>query len=248
MILIGSSALKHWFPDFPRNPKDTDYLVNIKSMWDNVPGKIEYHENDILWNSDLVKGKILEPDVLYTLKISHVIGWDIFWEKHMFDIQFLNKKGCKLNKELFYKLYEYWNKIHGINKRSDLEMSANEFFNNAVKCEYEHDWLHTLLNPSPTFNKILKDDAEVEVDEEKFYALSFEDKCNLVTEEIMVMAWERWPKYDYREAYSYMLKKFILNHAPIWEAIFIIENYVALHKPKFNYFKTIENEIRSKSI
>ena len=28
MILIGSKAIKYWFPDFPRDPKDTDYIVD----------------------------------------------------------------------------------------------------------------------------------------------------------------------------------------------------------------------------
>jgi len=27
MILIGSSAIKHWYPDFKREPKDLDYIV-----------------------------------------------------------------------------------------------------------------------------------------------------------------------------------------------------------------------------
>jgi hypothetical protein len=159
----------------------------------------------------------------------------------MFDVQFLNKKGCKLNMDLFNDLYKFWNTIHGKDKRSNLDMTANEFFDNAVKCSYSHDWLHTLIQNPPTYTKILK--GEVDVDEEKFNNLSFEDKCNLVREEVYIMAFERFKNLDYRIAYSKMLKKFIMNHAPIWEAIFIIENYVELHKSKINFLKHLENEI-----
>ena len=100
-----------------------------------------------------------------------------------------------------------------------------------------------MLVDCPTYTKVLKDGAEVNVSEEKFNNLTFEDKCNLVREEVEVMSWERWSKKDYRVAYNMMLKKFILNHAPIWEAIFIIENYVLLQKPIRNHFKIIESQL-----
>jgi len=50
MVIIGSTAIKFYFPDFPREPRDVDYLVSDKNMWDNIQGKEEYHENDVLWN------------------------------------------------------------------------------------------------------------------------------------------------------------------------------------------------------
>lgn len=233
MILIGSGAIKHWFPDFPREPKDLDYIGRGK----NGNG-VEYHDNDVF---KYYGHSIMLPDDLYTLKMSHLF-WNINWDKHMFDVQFLRNRGCKLKLDLFHLLYNYWNQVHGKNKRSDLKMSAEDFFDNAVKCDYRHDDLHTLLNQTPTYMKVLI--GEVEVGEEKFNNLSFEEKCDLVTEEIMVMAWERY-KGDHRLAYSRMLKKFIISHAPIWEAIFIIENYILLHKPKFNFFKKIENGLQT---
>jgi hypothetical protein len=234
MILIGSSAIKHHFPDFSRLPKDLDYAVDKHMI--NSKG-IEYLYNPIIGHLE----GVADPNVLYTLKISHLIGWDINWDKHMFDVQFLKSKGTELNKDLFDKLYSFWNKHHSQNRRSDLNMNADDFFNNVIKCEYDHDYLHTLLNPYPTFNYVLKEGAEVDVCEGKFNNLPFEQKCNLVTEEVMVMAYERFYKRGWMHAYSQMLKKFILNHAPIWEAIFIIENFKLLHKPKFNYFKKIED-------
>jgi hypothetical protein len=122
-------------------------------------------------------------------------------------------------------------------------MSSEDFFNNALKCEYNHDYLHTFLKNPPTYTKVLKDGAEVDVSETKFNNLSFEEKCDLVKEEVMVMAFERYSKFYYRNAYAKMMKKFIISHAPMWEAIFIIENYMSVYKPDYNFLKKIENSI-----
>lgn len=258
MIVIGSTALKTHFPDFNREPKDKDFITfeftdynQFKEL--NQPLdkslKIEYLKNKVIsdryynkeeFQKNPFKEYIISPNDLYTLKMSHMF-WNVNWEKHMFDIQFLKSKGCKLDLELFHKLYKYWPEIHGKNTRSDLKMSAEDFFDNALVYDYKHDDLHTLLKKEPTYTKVLI--GEVEVGEDKFNQLSFEEKCDLVIEEVMVMAWERYKKLDYKKAYSRMLKKFIVSHAPLWESIFIIENYIHLHKPKFNYFKQIEDNL-----
>jgi hypothetical protein len=235
-LIIGSRCMENWFPDFKRKYEgDLDVLVRDL---DNKPkidynGRIEYHV--IPYLLDLSKEeKYLEPDLLYTLKMSHTIGHDIFWAKNEWDCNFLREKGCKLNKELFYQLYEYWNKFHGENKRSNLDMSAEDFFNNALKFPVEHDFLHELLikhpyfkgQKQPTYTKILKEGAEVDVCMEKFNNLAEEEKFNVVFEEVANMALERFPrKMYYKEMYCRMLKKFIIHHAKLPEALWILENY-----------------------
>ncbi len=242
IILIGSQAIKNHFPDFSRKPKDLDYIItNSPEPNTKSTREIEYLHNPVF---DGYPHKMLLPNDLYTLKISHLF-WDINWDKHMFDVQFLKSKGCELDMVLFYKLYTNWNVEHGKNVRSDLNMSATDFFDNAVSCEYDHDDIHLLINPNPIYKKIHKDGEEVDVDSDKFELLSFEDKCDLVREEVYVMAWERFKHMPYKHAYSRMLKKFIMNHAPMWEALFIIENYIILHKPIINYYKKIEDGLQS---
>lgn len=251
-MIIGSTAIKHWFPDFPRDPKDLDIVEDEYSLTSEIKRietetRIETLLNDVLidyYNSKEIYPEYCEPNDLYTLKVSHLIGWDIHWEKHMWDVQWLKEKGCVLQKNLLWKLYTYWNELHGENKRSVLNMTAEDFFNNALRCPYDHDWLHTLINPIPTFNKVLKDEAEVEVDELKFNKLSFKEKCDLVVEEVMVMAYERYQKVGWQRGYNRMIKKFILSHAPLWEALFIVENYKLLQRCPFNYFKVIEEGIK----
>jgi hypothetical protein len=76
--------------------------------------------------------------------------------------------------------------------------------------------------------------------------LTYKEKCNLVKEEVMVMAWERGRKTEnYFTAYTWMFKRFFMHHAPIWEAKFIIENWTQLCVPTFDYFKTINNGIQT---
>jgi len=248
MLLIGSKAIKFWFPDFPREPKDTDYAVDSGTRYPKEVG-VEYLENPVLWNYyDKPYGLniVCYPDDLYTLKMSHLF-WDLNWEKHEWDATFLRKKGCILNRPLFNKLYDYFNILHGKNVRSDLKMTAKDFFDNALECEYDHDWLHTLLNPIPTFTKVLI--GEVEVGEDKFeFFLNDEEKEELVREEVEIMAFERWPKLDHRKAYGRMLKKFIISHAPIWEAIWILENYPKLQKVRHNFIKILNEKINERGI
>lgn len=244
-MIIGSTAMRYWYPDFKREPKDLDKAVrNRASEGVEEGGKIEK-----LWNPVLFQyypdHKYLSPKGLLTLKMSHLF-WDINWDKHMFDIQFLLKKGIKHNQQLFNDLYEFWNNhVHNENKRSDLAMNAQEFFDNAITCPIPHDDLHLLIKNPPTFTKVLKDGAEVAVDENKFNALSFEEKMDLVREEVYVMAYERFGNLKYKIAYRKMLRKFIMSHAPMWEAIFIIYNYIELHTPVFNFIQHIKHELQT---
>jgi hypothetical protein len=250
MILIGSSAIKHWYPDFKREPKDIDYAIGIngnKSKPSPVRG-VEYLINPILDRLYKPHNGIIEIcslGHLTTLKASHLC-WDINWEKHMFDLQFLLNKGNEIEEELFWELYDYWNTYHSKNKRSDLKMSKDEFFSNAINYDVaEHDDLHLLINPTPTYTKILKDGCEVELDEEKYNLLTHEEKLDLIREEVYVMAYERWKNIDYRTAYLKMLKKFILSHAPKFTLLFILKNYIELQNTKniINYKKQINDGI-----
>ena len=241
MIIIGSTAIKEYYPDFNREPKDLDYAIESDDKKEVLTStkRVEYLLNPVLFKYST--SRFLEPDLLLTLKMSHLF-WDINWEKHMFDVQFLLSKGLKYNKELFYELYEYWNKVHGANHRSDLKMSKADFFDNALK-KYDHDHLHTLINPNPTYVSMLADGEEVDIAESKFNNASHEDKINLIREEVYVMGFERFGKLNYRTAYGRMFKKYLFSHAPLYVAIFAIENYMELLKPTHNFIKQIEEQL-----
>ena len=253
-MIIGSTAIKNFFPDFPREPQDIDIIKSMYIEKYNSDTRIEWLENHILKNWFTKPIEICTPNELYTLKISHCF-WDLennSWDKHMWDIQWLKEKGCKFIPELFYQLYSYWETVHGKNKRSDLNMSSEKFFDNVVNYPREHDLLHEMLvqhdyfdNKIPTYKKILKDGAEVDVSEEKFNKLAEKEKFNLVIEEIMVMSLERYGDMYYKKAFVRMLKKFILSHCPIWEGIWIIQNHKKLiTNIPFDYLEFLNKKIK----
>lgn len=254
-MIIGSTAIKHWFPDFPREPKDLDIVVSSKKGLAKFSG-VEYLENPVLLDWCRENGMYNDHcpwQVLYTLKVSHCF-WDLnngSWEKHMWDVQWLKNKYCVVIEDLFWKLYEYWEKIHGKRKTSDLSLSAEDFFNNAVGYPVHHDKLHEMLiqhphfkgQAKPTYTQILKDGAEVDVDMVKFLGLMGEQKFNVVFEEVAVMALERYGDLYYKRAYGMMLKKFITSHCKIEEGIWIIENHKELlSNIPFNFIEYLKTK------
>lgn len=240
-LIIGSTAIKYHFPEFPRKPKDLDYVVEDRSKFKREVG-VEYLENPIILKCQ--KEGHLSPELLTSLKVSHLL-WDINWEKHMFDLQFLLKKGFTWDLKLVRELREYWEDVLPKVKRSKLEQSKEEFFTNSINEDSnEHDYLHTLIAEIPAYTKILKDDCEVELDENKWNALSFSEKCDVVQEEAYVMAFERYKEMDYRSAYKRQLIQNIQKHYPEFIQLFAIENYTQLEKPKFNFKIKIENELQ----
>lgn len=238
-LIIGSTAIKYYYPDFPREPKDIDIVVLEKQKRE---GETEYLENPVIFKYQ--KEGYLKPNLLLSLKISHLF-WDINWDKHLYDVQFLLSKGCKYDLDLICELRSFWDSFLPKIRRSKLEMDKQQFFTNGVNEDTEqHDYLHTLLNPTPMYTKLLRDNCEVELDESKWNNLSFEDKCDVVFEETAVMAFERYKTTDYRIAYKRQLKDNIIKHFPFYIAIFAIENYKNLEKPKYNFKTKIENELQ----
>lgn len=240
-ILIGSRAIKYHFPDF-REPKDYDYLIFDKSAVEQTTDsnvKTEFLVNPIFKDYPLL---IMLPNDLYTLKISHLF-WDINWDKHMYDTMFLRDKGCVFNRELFDKLYTHWSEYHGKQKKSNLTLPTEVFFQNAINYKLDHDLLHTFIHPEPAYLLITKNDGTVATDDEKFDALSDEDKSRIVTEECRVMAAERLNRRDYRVVHKWMYKKLILNHLPLEQALFAIFNYRELHLPTYDYVSVINKEM-----
>lgn len=241
-ITIGSVAIKHYFDDFDRVPNDIDYAVDVKDVKRS-------RETEYLYNPVLLKyasGDYATPEQLLTLKMSH-LSWDIKWKKHMHDAIFLMNKGIKYDKDLYDELLVFWKEIHGEPRKSDLTLEADDFFDNAIngKNGLDHDYIHTLINPTPLYTRILKENKSVETDVLKWNLLSFEDKCNLVKEEVMVMAYERFSELHHVHAYNMMLEKFVKSHAPEWMVEFIILNYQVLIKPGMNFIKTINDGQRA---
>ena len=240
MLVIGSTAIKNFFPDFPRNPKDLDYVVDNEDNKNS--DNTEYLYNPIILKYQ--KDGYLKPELLLSLKISHLFH-DINWFKHIFDVQFLISKGIQYNKEIVDELIPFWNDIHKKVKKSNLMLTKEDFFSNAINEDtLQHDYIHTLINPIPMYTLLLKDGAEVELDENKWHNLSYEDKTKVVYEETAVMAWERYKNNHWREGYKLQLKDNIIKHFPPYIAMFAIENYRNLETVKVNYREIINKNYK----
>lgn len=240
-IIIGSSALKHHFPDFPREPKDLDYatLTEEKS---NTP-TVEYLYNPILFKYE--DNTICGLDNLLTLKISHLF-WETGFDKHLWDVLYLLDKGCEIKYDLLDELMSFWEDYLPKIKRSNLVMTKEDFFTNSVNEDTdEHDYLHTLLNPIPMYTKLLKDGSEVELDENKWVLLTHEEKNLVIWEETSVMAYERYPNLCYKKAFLRQLKANIMKHFPRYISLHAIKNFREIHITKINYnLKLKENGIK----
>lgn len=238
-VLIGSSAIKHHFPDFNREPKDLDYAVRDKK----IPGTDSMVIPLVIENSS---SEIATPEMLLTLKLSHIFWNELGernWEKHMWDIQFLLHKGVDYDREQMLQLKEFWTEHYGGLRRSKLNMSAEEFFDNAINVDIDHDHIHTLIHPDPIYKKVLEDGAEVNLDPDKFFALTGAEKDRFIQEEVMVMAWERFPKYYYKKAYYVMYKKFLRNHVPMFAFDYMVRNWIRLGQPSFNFIEKINKNL-----
>jgi hypothetical protein len=197
VTLIGSRAMKMRYPD-ARDPKgDWDYHAPsmIRTPYDgmrNVNGeRFDVFVDPRLgaWNW----GPIATGDELYTLKISHGY-WDLHgtWDKHAYDIAFMQRHGARFIPELHDILLPIWKERYPRNPIS-LDKNAKDFFTDHVHYIYVHDTVHASVayRDHPWYLDILKDGSEVLVDNSKFWALSLPEQLQLVREELYVIALER---------------------------------------------------------
>jgi hypothetical protein len=233
-ILVGSQALKHWL-NINRVPKDIDYFSK-----DPIEGA------ETFWHPDLSKWNwngIATLDELYTIKVSHSF-WSLrngSWEKHMWDINFMQENGATLIPALYDILYPIWEERYE-KKKVNLNASPEDFFTSSVHRIYDHDSIHKSVAyyDEPLFNSVLKDGHSVMVDWNKFDALEYEDKVRLVREEVYATALERIMipknyKHPSMSAYSWALKKTITSFWKGRWALWVVLNYKAVRKPDIDY-------------
>lgn len=235
-MLIGSKALKHWYPDV-REPKDVDHF----SPNPDFPGDNFWHESfPEVWSADY----IASPSQLYTIKVSHS-AWDLHdtWEKHMHDILFLQAEGCAFDQKMYDILYPVWKEKHG-KKRVALDKNKENFFADAVPRKYDHDSLHESVayGDRPMYTHFLEEGQEVKIDNAKFWAddVSQEDRFKTIREEVYATALERWVvpseyRVSPRAAYARAMKKSITSLFKGKWALFIVLNYSELYKPDMDY-------------
>lgn len=227
MLIFGSRAAKHWYPDFREPKRDTDYITGetLQSNREN-----EYHWVSSFWyvienNKDTT---YVDPNFLYTIKVSHA-AWDIHWDKTMLDIMFLQKKGCQLDTTLYSMLVSEWEVIHG-KKKVNLNKDNYDLFNDAVNRKYDHDELHTKLAfyDRPLHERIRFSESNALPSKALFEQLSIDDQLKCALEEIYVVATERFvisKGYPIQHAKTKALKQLITSMTKGWFNLFLIVNF-----------------------
>lgn len=264
-LIFGSAAALHWFGDFPRQPKDTDYISR-----EDIMTRTEQHywvptfEYILENNKD---NKYVDPEFLYNIKLSHA-GFDIHWQKTMTDILFFKKKGLKTDKDLYKRLMKDWTAKHGARWARLDGKTSTSFFEDAVVRKWDHDSVHQAVAnyDEPLYFRILKEQGKVACCENKFELLSYEDKIKLVKEEVWVTALERYlvpanfEGVSFGASYMKSLKKLCTTmSAGGWFKLFLLDNYHNLVYDRdtsyIERFKTAEqkglikrNEINNKAM
>lgn len=177
-----SSSVRYRFVDPAKVSGNDSKVCIVDSQWHEVA---EYLISE---NSDPV---FMDPNLLYTLKVSHA-HWDIKWDKTMSDILFLQVHGCTIHEEAYKRLLPIWAKTHG-EKRANLKRSNEEFFKDGVRRDFDHDKLHELMafNGRPMHERIRPDLKSVWCSELMFNELTREEQVCTALEELLVIAIER---------------------------------------------------------
>lgn len=229
-LIYWSTAIKYWYPDFNRDVKDLDVISN---EWDITSRWIEYYRIDefkyLFNNKDL---KYVDPNLLYTIKLSH-LSWDINWDKHMHDVIFLKNKWCVVDNVFYDMLIKAWQGIHW-NKYIKMNVKNEDFFKENITRKYNHDWLHEQfafydrpLNEkirenlySPLCSKLLWDN------------LLYDDKLKCALEELYVLTAERYifinNPLPIKFAKIRTLKQMIISTTSWWFNLFLKENFLEL--------------------
>lgn len=230
MIIVGSQALFNLGIGSQPNDLDVwveegsgsevygaDYSIMPKEVMDS------FSDNSKKW------GSACSRDLL-AIKLSH-LPYDIFWRKHLQSMLYIKSltKG-EYNDRLYKSLCEHWSKIH-TKEHLSLYRTKDQFFEDFVVKQYEHDWLHELVAyyGVPIYTKVLREGQEVLVCKEKFDKLWHSYKVQMWCEEIAVIALERWVipskgKINYLQAWHRSLHKVVTALTKGWASEWIIMN------------------------
>lgn len=261
-LIYGSTAIKHFFPEYEREPKDLDIIIRednkLLTQHLEIPGykRIEQYylpEFEYIFEHN-VDVDFVDPDFLYTIKMSH-LSWDINWDKHMKSAIFLKERGAELDKTLYNSLMIAWSRVHG-KKSVKMNVKNSEFFKENIYRKYNHEFLHEqfAFYDRPLNERIRKDLDSPLCSEELWNLLSEDDKLKCALEEIYVLAAERFifvqevdKSWKLEHAVTKTLKNMITSTTSGWFNTYLKENFNTLRTynvphiiDKINYLKDLK--------
>ena len=216
MLIFGSCAAKHWFPDF-RIPNDFETISPGNQYWIDSFHYLEINNSD---------PQYVDANFLYTIKVSHA-AWNIHWDKTMLDIKFFQNKNCILDMTFFDLLYKDWELLHG-KKKVNMNVQNDNFFTSKITRTIAHDKLHEIVKfyDKPLHESIRKDLNSPLCSKELFYNLSKDDRIKCMLEEIHVFILERYSHVKSVNHAKYKaLKQLITSSTSGWFNLELILNF-----------------------
>ena len=255
-LIYGSTAIKHFFPDYEKEPRDLDIITETDNKYhlDIEECKVieQYYLPEFQYIFDNNKDDLyVDPVFLYTIKMSH-LSWDINFDKHMKSAIFLKSKGCKLDKVLYDSLMKAWERVH-YKKKVKMNVKNSEFFKENIERAFDHEFLHEqfAFYDRPLNERIRKDLDSPLCSEELWNLLTTDDKLKCALEELMVLTAERYVlvpeenKLPIKFARIKMLKQMITSTTSGWFNLYLKENFkmfIDNEFPEFFYNKIKELE------
>jgi hypothetical protein len=245
-LLIGSQALQYW---------DRSFKVKLNSDWDIISTnkiesanlRIETHSFDDIGNDDLMRYASESYIEIEGQKVHVVnpIGLAIVKRSHLWRDRSFEKHITQYHRHLIWYRAMFTEKdIEVLNKRTkltalaypqpnpNLMQSVEDFFDDAVTKEYNHDYLHELIayNDEPLYKKMQKCSSSVTCDVELWYTFTHEQKLQCIAEEAYVISIERFlvkNNWDYPAKLAYLksVNKICTTLCSGWFRSFAIDNY-----------------------
>jgi hypothetical protein len=256
-ILIGSRALDYWM-DLGIARPDSDWDVISAEPIEGA----EWHKPSILNNSSIEQYVTadhtteLNDEVLYVpplwvlaaIKRSHLHRSEGFG-KHITHYHKYLHKYTKVQHSIQYPLgtnisalcqsfmqeRRKLTEIEYPQRYPKLDVTVDEFFDDAVPKRFNHDYLHELVqyNSSPMYRAMQRDSSKAMCHEDLWLGFTHQQKLQCVAEEVQVIALERFiipskGKFMLGLAYNKALEKVCTTLCSSWFREFAIDNYPEL--------------------
>ena len=238
-MLIGSRALAHWVPEFKCKPSADWDFIGEQSVEVPEGNRVEIHPIDSLNNRDAFE--------FNSRGVCSLLGLTLIKRSHLHRDYKFDRHITMYHRFMLPNLQEFVveggnfliNRIRLTKQQypqgnPSLNLSNDDFFDDAVTKVYDHDWLHELYayEAQPMYTKLKKPEgvSQAWCEKDLWLELSYEDKCKCVAEECYVISTERFlvPKeFDYpaKLAYIKALGKVCTTLTSGWFRDFAIDNY-----------------------
>lgn len=196
---------------------------------------------------------VASPQTLYLLKKSHIV-FNIHWQKNIYDYLYLRDKMLNLtwphwgNQAFDLRFKEVNDRIN--KKPMKFDVDNSEFFKKSeafVNRVVEHDSIHyaTCFYDKPLFLSAKDDISKAELSETKVNQMSSQLKIQMIQEETMALALERFvipalitgQNYSAKEAYQKTAAKMVYNYLPMFMRHFAADNFLQILDLKVDYIQ-----------